>query len=287
MVRIAIGILIMFAGLNARAQVLFEGYSKILSGSVHVGYVINRYSFDTKKKQFQSISFLKTNEFGGNLTESLVATAGEDFKPIAYQYTTILNNQVKTIDAKITGDKLLATVKNAGKTEKISRDLPKGTFLSTFLGYVMLKSPKGITAEAKYEYQAIAEEDASVLKGLAVVKAKEDYQGLKAYRVLNEFKNTKFVSFVNDKGEVLSSKSPVLGISTELVAQPSLATSGMTVPATVLKELFGDVPVGQQNELSQAKHAEGAKENKVVEPVHPKGATIPAGKGIQTKGKSK
>lgn len=287
MVRIAIGILIMFAGLNAHAQVLFEGYSKILSGSVHVGYVINRYSFDTKKKQFQSISFLKTNEFGGNLTESLVATASEDFKPIAYQYTTILNNQVKTIDAKITGDKLLATVKNGGKTEKISRDLPKGAFLSTFLGYVMLKSPKGITAEAKYEYQAVAEEDASVLKGLAVVKAKEDYQGLKAYRVLNEFKNTKFVSFVNDKGEVLSSKSPVLGISTELVAQPSLATSGMTVPATVLKELFGDVPIGQQNELSQAKHAQGAAENKIVEPVHSKGATIPAGKGIQTKGKSK
>ena len=282
MVRIAIGILIFFAGLSAHAQVLFEGYSKILSGGVHVGYVINRYSYDVKKKQFESISFLKTNEFGGNLTESLVATAGEDFKPLAYQYTTVLNNQVKTIDAKISGNKLLATVKNAGKSEKISRDLPKGAFLSTFLGYVMLKSPKGITADAKYEYQAVAEEVAAILKGLAVVKNKEDYQGLKVYRVLNEFKNSKFVSFVNDKGEVLSSKSPVLGISTELVAQPSLATSGMTVPAVVLKELFGDVPVGQQNELSQAKHAASA----IVEPVSPKSSGVPAGKGIQLKGKT-
>lgn len=43
----------------ARAEVLFEGFSKVMSGGVHIGYAINRYEFDAKKKEVYLNQFFK------------------------------------------------------------------------------------------------------------------------------------------------------------------------------------------------------------------------------------
>jgi hypothetical protein len=277
-----IGVSIALIGHAVRAEVLFEGYSKITSGGVHIGYSIARYEYDAKKKQFIATTFLKTNEFGGNLTESLKAFSSDDMKPVSYQYTTLVGNQVKVIDAKFEKGKILASVKDGPKNEKIVKEVPKGAFLSSFLAYVMLKSPQGLKADTKYDFQAIAEEDADIYKGVAFVKNPEDLNGIKVLRVLNEFKGTKFVSLVSERGEVLSTKSPVQGIGTELVAKPSDATASFPVPTSTLKTLFGDVPTGQFNELSKRSH------NQATPPAQPpipnKQQGIPAGKGIQVKG---
>ena len=267
---------------STSAQVLFEGYSKVLSGGAHIGFSVSRYEFDTKKKQFISTYFLKTNEFGGGISESLKATASEDMKPISYQYTTLLNNQVKTIDATFANNKINAVLKDGNKINKISKDLPKGTFLSTFLAYMMLRSSTGFKPETRFEYQAIAEEDAEVLKGVAIVKPLEDWNGLKAFRVLNEFKNSKFLSYVTEKGEILSTKVPVSMISTELVSDPASATAGLQVPTATLRTLFGEVPKGQVNEVAVKKIVPSS--SKVLEPGKQQG--IPGGKGLQLKGQS-
>jgi hypothetical protein len=275
------GILIACISHIAKADILFEGYSKVLSGGVHIGYSIVRYEFDNKKKQFIATTFLKTNEFGGNLTESLKAYSTDDMKPLSYQYTTLVGKDVKTIDAKVEKNKLLASVKMGNKTEKISKDLPKGSFFSSFLAYVMLRSPTGFKAETKYDFQAVAEEDGTLNPGIAMIKNQESLNGIQAYKVLNEFKGSKFISMVSDKGEVFSTKSPVQGISTELVAKPSDATNGFTLPAATLRTLFGNIPTGQMNEVSKfaqkqppaaATPAPSAKQN-----------GVPAGQGIQVK----
>lgn len=278
-----IGVSIALIGHAVRAEVLFEGYSKVLSGGVHIGYSIVRYEFDNKKKQFVATTFLKTNEFGGNLTESLKAFATDDMKPVSYEYTTLIGNQVKVIDAKFEKGKILASVKDGGKVEKISKEIPKGAFLSSFLAYVMLKSPQGLKADTKYDFQAVAEEDAALYKGVAYVKNPEDYNGLKVLRVLNEFKGTKFVSLITERGEVLSTKSPVIGIATELVAKPSEATASFPIPSGILKTLFGDVPTGQVNEISKRAQSLPAPPVQPAEPAN-KQKGIPAGKGIQVKG---
>ncbi len=283
---VLIGISIALIGHSVRAEVLFEGYSKILSGGVHIGYAIARYEFDNKKKQFVATTFLKTNEFGGNLTESLKAVSTEDLKPLSYQYTTLVGNQVKVIDAKFEKGKILASVKDGQKNEKIGKEMPKGSFLSSFLAYVMLRSPQGLKADTKYEFQAIAEEDAAVYNGIAFVKNQEDYNGIKALRILNEFKGTKFISMVTERGEILSTKSPVQGIATELVAKPSDATATFPVPATTLKALFGNIPTGQVNELSKrAQSAPAAPATAPTPaPVPGKQQGVPGGKGIHIKG---
>lgn len=254
-----IGVAIAFVTAQARADVLFEGYSKVTSGGVHIGYSIVRYEYDNKKKQFSVISFLKTNELGGNLTESIKAYSTDDLAPISYQYTTLIGNQTKVIDAKFEKGKMIAEVKDGGKVQKIIKDLPKGTFISSFLAYVMLRSPSGIKQDSKYDYQAIAEEEAAVYKGSAVVKGEDTYEGIKAMKVMNDFKNTKFVSLINSRGEVFSTKSPAEGISSELVTQPSLATNNMNVPSGILKTLFGEVPTGQKNELAEQKKKDATK----------------------------
>lgn len=267
-----IGISIALISHAVRADVLFEGYSKVMVGGVHSGYTIVRYEFDNKKKQFIATTFLKTNELASNLTESLKAVSDADLKPISYQYTILMGNTTKVIDAEFKKGKFLATIKNEGKIEKISKDAPKGTFLSSFLAYVMLRSPTGFKADTKYEFEAVAEEDAAFYKGVAYVKGQEDFNGMKALRVLNDFKGSKFISLVNEKGEMYSTKAPVQGVSTELVAKPSDATGSFQVPTPILRNLFGDVPTGQINEVSKRGQTDLKQQG------------IPQGKGIQVKG---
>jgi hypothetical protein len=283
MIRYILVLIPFLLSLSLKAEVLFEGYSKVLSGGVHVGFIINRYEFNPKTKQFISTSFLKTNESAGGITESLQAFAAEDLQPISYSYTTLVGAQPKTIDAKFEKGKILASVRDGGKEEKIVKDLPKGTFLSTFLAYVMLKSRQGLKPDTKYEYQAIAEEDAAVVKGIAFVKTPEDFNGLKALKVLNEFKNSKFISFISEKGEVYSTRSPIQGISTELVPQPSMATTNFQLPTALLKKLFGEVPTGQKNDVSKA-YQEGKMKTPTPAPPATKQEGVPGGKGLHLKG---
>ncbi len=262
----------------AQAEVLFEGYAKILSNGSPIGYTISKYEFDAKSKKFISTYFLKTSGQGAEITESLKAFSTADLAPISYAYTSIVGKETKTIDAKFLGLKMNAQVKSGGKTQTIRKDFPKGTFLSTFLVYLMLKSKDGLKTDSNYDYQAIAEEDAAVYKGQASVGKEEAYLGLKAFKVQNKFKDVRFVSFVNERGEVLGTSSVAQGVSTELVADPAQATAGFPVSAGILKSLFGEVPLGKTNMISKSVN---------IRPTNPgKQQGIPQGQGIQLKSES-
>lgn len=260
---------------NAHAEVLFEGYAKILSNGTPIGYTISKYEFDEKKKKFISTYFLKTTGQGAEITESLKATANAELAPLSYSYTSIFGKETKTIDAKFAGLKMTAQEKTNGKTKTILKDLPKGTFLSTFLVYLMLKSKESLKTDSSYEYQAIAEEDAEFYKGQASVGKEEAFLGLKAFKVQNKFKDVVFVSYVNERGEVLGTSSVSQGISTELVADPAQATKGFPASAGILKSLFGEVPAGKTNMISKSA---------MIQPTNPgKQQGIPQGIGIQIK----
>lgn len=232
----------------ATAEVMFEGYSTVRSGQTTIGYTILRYEFDAKKKQFTSTSFLKTNAAGNNVTESLKAVSNDKFQPISYSYTTKVGDTIKTIDAKFANNEMTATVGDGKTSQKVKVPVKKGTFLSTFLGYLMLQN--GYKIDKKFTYSAIAEEDGAAYSGEAFIKAEEDFKGQKTFRILNTFKGAEFVSFVNPKGEVIGTVSPLQDISTELMATAAEATKGMVVPSDALKTLFGSVPAGKVNSLA-------------------------------------
>jgi hypothetical protein len=290
-----------FAVRSVRADTLFEAYSKVLLGGNHVGYFVSRYDFDSKKKQFLAMYLLKTNEAGGSINETLSAVANENLEPVSYKYNSANKTTTKTIEASFSKNKMKAKITINGKSQKVERTIPSGVFLSNFLSYVILKGPEGMKTGTKYQYQAIAEEDGELSSGIAYVKETENYKGLKVFRIVNEFKNMQFISLATDKGEMLSTSEPTQAIGTEVVTDPNLATSGLSVSEKNLKLLFGNVPKGIENslvklvltkvsnELPSPDSSITKKQNSVAQPtdVPTKQMGVPGGKGLILKSQPK
>jgi hypothetical protein len=233
---------------GAAAEIMFEGYSVIRAGQTPIGFTVQRYEYDSAKKQFISISFLKTNPQGNNITESIKAVANESLQPVSFQYTAKTDKTLKIIDAKFAKDTMTATIGDGKTSQTVKSAVKKGTFLSTFLGYLMLQ--KGYKVGNNFTYSAIAEEEAQTYTGEALIKAEDEFKGQKVFRITNNFKGAQFVSFVTPKGEILGTTSPLQGISTELMATPAEATKGLVLPTDSLKLLFGSVPAGKVNVLA-------------------------------------
>lgn len=258
-------------------DILFEGYHKVTSGGVHVGYTISRYEYDPKGKKFIAVLFTKTGALGSDVTESTHAVADADLNPISYEYTALVGKDVKTIDAKFKKNHMSAVVKDKGKTQKIELDVPKGVFLSQFLIYLMLKSKTGLQSDLNYKYKAIAEEEGKIYDGQALVTKQEKHNGHLAFKILNNYKDLKFVAYVTDRGEVLGVTNPSQNMSTDLMAKPNDATGSFGVGSSILKNLFGDVPLGTHNILSKALKAEALEPTQLD---NPKQQGVPPGKGI-------
>jgi len=120
------------------------------------------------------------------------------------------------------------------------------------LVYLMLQ--KGITEDKKFNYKAIAEEEGAVHDGWAAVREKINQNGIEVYRVLNSFKDQKFVSYVTEKSEVLLTKSPSRNLGTQLVSEPHKATKGFQLDTNNLKVIFGSIPRGKKNVLARLKN---------------------------------
>lgn len=260
-----------------QAQVLFEGYSKITLGGQFLGFVIQKYEFDIQKKNFISTSLIKYNEAGGGITESLKAYANEALEPISYSYNLLSPTGAKTIDASFAKGVLTVKTTEKGKTIKKELTLPKGSFFSSFLAYVILKNPQGLKTSSKYEYQAVAEEDGDLHKGSATVQSEETYKGLRVYKILNDYKGAQFVSLTTDKGEMISTTAPQKSLSLELMAEPSQAMGGLSVGADNLKLLFGNIPEGKINALAgPAPMPKNSNTTQIPTTAVPVGSTIPS-----------
>jgi hypothetical protein len=268
----------------AKSNFLYEGWSKVLMQGQHVGYIVQRYEFDSKKKQYKSTSFLKTEADGHKFTESLISIADAALKPVSYQYTSIVGPKTITIDASFTSSgasgkpqTMTAVVNENGKKTTVRNTLPKGAFLSSFLGYVMLMGEQGIKKGVKYAYEAVAEEDAGIYKGEAFIASEESVEGIATFKVLNTFKGARFVSLITHKAEVLGTESPAQGISTALVGNMSEAIGSHSLNTATLNSLFGSVPKGES--LSLIRMASGSK---AVTP----SASAPPTSGTSTNSKS-
>lgn len=242
---------LLIGGARANADILFEGFSKVLLDDVHVGYVIQRYEFDPKAKEFTTSYFLKTGPKGGNLTESLKARSTAGFRPVSYAYTSAQGDQTRTIDATFKGETMTAQVIEGTKRGTITKKVPKDVFLASFLGYVMLGGKEGIKKGVKYAYKAVAEEDLDIADGDAFVASEETRNNVSTFKVLNNFKKGKFVSWVTHKGEVIATASPLQKISTELVATIGEATAGQSVNTNLITMVFGAMPKGKENVIAR------------------------------------
>jgi hypothetical protein len=243
------------------AEIMFEGYYRIDLAGKHIGYSIQRYEFDPKDKTFSTISFLRIKTGNEVMQESLRAKANDKFQPVSYSYTLTQGKTVKTIDATFKGEIMKVKIIDGKKVLDQTHKLPKGTFLSSFLTYLMLQ--KKMSLNQAFQYSAVAEEDAASYNGKALIESREAKGSFEALRILNSFKGEKFVAKVavvkdpkdpekNIRGEVLSTSSPTKSISTELV-ESTVATEGQIVPNKILIDIFGNMPTGKNNLLNAEK----------------------------------
>lgn len=233
----------------AQAEVIFDGYYKMTSGGLPIGYFVQRFEIDKSTQNFKSIYFVTTQLAGKKSSESLKAESTKDFAPISYQYTMTDGSILKTIDATFKGDVMIAKVSDGKKTQTLNRKLKKGSFLSTFLGYLMLS--KGLKDKTTYNYFALAEEDAQLYAGKTDVLEKTQYKGLPAFKMKNTFKDVAFESLMSDTGEVLVTTSNMVNVATELVPTRQMAVANISPNEKALQLLFGEVPTGQKNVLNK------------------------------------
>ena len=236
----------------SKPDVLFEGYSKILMGDKHIGYTVQRFEFDSKKKEYTTTYYLKTQPPANEVIESLKAKSTFDLKPISSQYTELVGAKPHIVDTTFSnGIMTVSELLNGKRIAPTQKKVPPGTFLAIFLYYIMLQQKDGVKVGNKYNYQAVAEEDGNIYKGESFVKSQETTKGLPSFKMLNTYKGVQYVSFSTPKGEVLTTDSAAQGISTELVANIQEATKGMSVNSNQLAQLFGSVPKGQDNAVSR------------------------------------
>ncbi len=243
---------ILVFSVSSSAKVLQEGWFKLLLGTQHAGYAVQKYSFDDAKKEFHVTTFTKTNALGGNFTESLTAKSTSGFDPISYQYTMTVGKKTKLIDAAFKNGSMTAKITEDGQTKTIEDKLAKGTFLSSFLVYMILNNKTGMKVGNSFEYNAIAEEDAKSYKGFADVSGTETVNGHETFKVLVKYKDTQYINHVTPIGEMYDVKQPASAVQL-VAATKEEATRGFTSSDKLIKNLFGGLP--QNSSLAIAKAA--------------------------------
>lgn len=282
---------------SASADVLSEGWYKILLGQQHIGYVVQRFELDPKKNQVVMTSYLRTNTLGGDITESLKAHSTVGFEPISYQYSLLRGKEPLTIDAKFVKNKSKSTatilVTEKGETKTHTYDVPEGTFLSNYLGLVMtsFKNPKdasdsGIRVGRSFNYKAIAEEDGQLANGSADVLATDKFNGHDVFRVRGKFKGHQSISYVTPMAETAQTNQPTSGHQV-IATTRNDATRGFPSAEKSIQTLFGKVPQNSALTRPVAPPPEAQKmEDKKVLGVEPdlsvpegSRALVPPGKG--------
>lgn len=272
-----------FQSAFAAKEVMFEGYYKLMSLDKHIGYSLVRYEYDNAEKKFFSTYLTKISNGGSEVMESLSATAEADdtMTPVKFKYVGLLGKESKTFEGTFKKGKAgklkmtLTRTEGSAKPVITSQDLDSKILLSTFLTYRMLRSKTGIQTNSQLKYGAIAEEEGTLIEGTAEVLNEEKYKGFTAFKIKNTFKNVLFISHVTDKGEALVTTVPDAKLTSELVAKAAEAVGTIGLPEAIAKSLFGHLPLGDKNVVSQF-----FKSQEKSAPAGSKTEGVPAGQGI-------
>lgn len=271
-------------------EIMFEGYYRVELENKPIGYTILRYSYDPGPKNFEVQSFLRA-KFGDKIVqESLKGISTDKFHPVSYQYTSQVGEELKMIDATfktLKAKEVMELKINDGKKLKTETyEIPKGTFLSSFLPYMLLRQK--LQLNDAFKYSAVAEEDGNSYWGKAWLLSKEAKPGYEVFTIMNKFKSEEFQSQMavvkdpkdalkNIKGEVFATNSPVKNLGTRLVASPSQATEGQIVPNKTLLTVFGTIPTGKINMVATPPDSEAPalSGQKIASPVPPTAMPAP------------
>tara|TARA_B100001248_G_scaffold261804_1_gene254377 strand:- start:1868 stop:2578 length:711 start_codon:yes stop_codon:yes gene_type:complete len=233
--------LILLFAFQLEAKIIHQYFQKIESNGSHIGYAILQEEHLADKNQMVVTSFVKTNQLGGNIIEGIKAYSDvSQLAPISYQYTLMVGDKNKIIDAVVRKGSLFTTTTENGTKKTTQTKIDENSFFSTFLVPRMLR--KGLAVDKNFKFSAIAEEDASVSEGRAQILELTKINGQEAYKLVNDYKNNRFYSYISPEGKVLKTENPITKINTITVDSKKNAVGSIAYPEVVLKTLFGKVP---------------------------------------------
>ena len=231
----------LFIAIQTNAQVLQEGGYKILSEGKPVGFLVQRYEFDDTSKKLKHIYYLQKAAPSGYIKESLVAEASQDLRPIKYTFTTFSDTHSKTVEAQFTNEVMTVTIMEGEKKTSLQKRIPEGTFLSSFLIYLILQNK--LTVKSSYQYMAISERDASLFTGKITIPEETSVNGLKAFKVINAFQEVTGTQYITPSGILL--KREASGLTLERAENIIDIMIPMNPPLHQLNMLFsGKLPEG-------------------------------------------
>ncbi len=255
---------------GASTQSLSDGLYRMTLDGAHVGYVIQRYEYDTEKGEFISTFFRRSAEPGGILTESLKARANSRFEPLAYEYRWSLGSAQRHIQAQFTGRQMTAQFQERGpeseppeSQRQVSLEIPEKAFLSTFLSLLMHQ--QGLSLEKLFNYQVVLEEEARIASGQARVASRQEQKGHKGQTVFVVEHNLKvkgpeaasaplstpYRSHITPEGLLLKTELPVQRLVLEKVEQKPMALGSLELPIEQVQNLFGSLPQSLQGESEE------------------------------------
>jgi hypothetical protein len=230
------------------AKILFEGYYKVNQFKKHIGFLVLRHEIDDKTQNFKTTSLIKLAKGGFDMTESYQTVSDSTLVPISLNYLAVADKKTKTIEAKITNLKMTGSVVENGKKIKLNSDIPKGSFFSSVLYYLMLQSKDGLKTGTNFDYTAITEEGPVPLAGTVTVDKKMVTKGAsQLMKINNRFAGSDYDNLVSTKGEVIEANTPATSIETELVKDPAEALDGIKIAKGTLEKIFGNLPEGKIN----------------------------------------
>lgn len=245
-----IALLIGFFSLTAKAEIIFEGYYKVNQFKKHIGFLVLRHEIDDKTKNFKTTSFIKLGAGGFNMSESYKAVSDQLLLPLSLSYLAVDGKKTKTIEVKIKDLKMTGLVVEDGKKIKINTTVPKGSFFSSALYYLMLQSKDGLKTDTKFDYIGITEEGPVAIDGTVSVDKKMATVGSQQLlKITNRFAGSDYENLVTSRGEVVTANTPATQIESELVKTPAEALEGIKISKGTLEKIFGKLPEGKHNYL--------------------------------------
>lgn len=234
----------LFLTLPLYAEILHESWFEVFMGDKKIGYVAQRYEYEGGN--IKSTHYFKSNNNNVSNEVMLKAYSMPDFTPLRYTHTLTEDKVTKITNVKFAGENMEVETILGKEVKKTTKKIRKGTFLSTFLTYIMIntKNEKGqkptLKANTEFSYSAIAEEDATAANGKSIVKDLEDVKGKKAFKILNDFKSENFFSFVTPDGEVLLTRFPGSNVEVRFAQNKEDAVKGFELKESDVRLLFAN-----------------------------------------------
>ena len=226
---------------TATAETTFEGFYRIDRGRKHVGFVVQRLRREGDRRILTSYLRLRQPD-DTEVFESFKSTALANGMPIASEHRGN-NAGMPAIFARFTGPR--GRVDFGVPESRRPTSVDKYDLMGSFLFFVA--NLPSLATGSIYRYYAFAEERGTVQAGTLHVAGAQDVNGVKVYRLLDDFLGEPVEDFVAANGQPLGSRALGGDLNVYWVDSRDEAIGIFKYPNRDVIALFGDLPAGKVN----------------------------------------